>query len=227
MPGEPDKQIINICKCFHIVIKYICDSSWIHREVSEKDAKDYADSIHAIFVETSAKNAININEVFIEISESNTWRLWPLTPCLRGAAFKAFHIRIRCFWLNLCSGEKGKKNTRCILKNLTVWELHAFCHQIFFPPVAHVSLSPFCWQSSCDPSSSEAAWSSPALKFKLLWRGVSVAYMIRFHLKDFLLLLSAASHLLRGGNPKSKQANWVIPCSGKGPFDKGQSPPER
>lgn len=44
-------------------------SLWIHREVSEKDAKDYADSIHAIFVETSAKNAININEVFIEISE--------------------------------------------------------------------------------------------------------------------------------------------------------------
>lgn len=38
--------------------------------MSEKDAKDYADSIHAIFVETSAKNAININEVFIEISES-------------------------------------------------------------------------------------------------------------------------------------------------------------
>lgn len=48
-------------------------SSWIHREVSEKDAKDYADSIHAIFVETSAKNAININEVFIEISESVSW----------------------------------------------------------------------------------------------------------------------------------------------------------
>lgn len=70
MPGEPDERIINICRCFHIVIKYICDSSWIHREVSEKDAKDYADSIHAIFVETSAKNAININEVFIEISES-------------------------------------------------------------------------------------------------------------------------------------------------------------
>ena len=35
----------------------------------ERDAKDYADSIHAIFVETSAKNAININELFIEISE--------------------------------------------------------------------------------------------------------------------------------------------------------------
>ncbi len=39
----------------------------------EKDAKDYADSIHAIFVETSAKNAININEVFIEISECVSW----------------------------------------------------------------------------------------------------------------------------------------------------------
>lgn len=39
------------------------------REVMEKDAKDYADSIHAIFVETSAKNAININELFIEISK--------------------------------------------------------------------------------------------------------------------------------------------------------------
>uniref|UniRef100_A0A673UVS9 RAB22A, member RAS oncogene family n=1 Tax=Suricata suricatta TaxID=37032 RepID=A0A673UVS9_SURSU len=38
------------------------------REVMERDAKDYADSIHAIFVETSAKNAININELFIEIS---------------------------------------------------------------------------------------------------------------------------------------------------------------
>ncbi|KAM9537072.1 ras-related protein Rab-22A-like isoform 3-T3 [Salvelinus alpinus] len=34
------------------------------REVLEKDAKDYADSIHAIFVETSTKNAINIHEVF-------------------------------------------------------------------------------------------------------------------------------------------------------------------
>ncbi|XP_075427442.1 ras-related protein Rab-22A isoform X2 [Ascaphus truei] len=37
------------------------------REVVEKDAKDYADSINAIFVETSAKIAININELFIEI----------------------------------------------------------------------------------------------------------------------------------------------------------------
>uniref|UniRef100_A0A8B9FWE8 VAMP associated protein B and C n=1 Tax=Amazona collaria TaxID=241587 RepID=A0A8B9FWE8_9PSIT len=44
-----------------------CDLNDV-REVMEKDAKDYADSIHAIFVETSAKNAININELFIEIS---------------------------------------------------------------------------------------------------------------------------------------------------------------
>lgn len=40
-----------------------------YREVLEKDAKDYADSIQAVFVETSAKNAININEVFTEISK--------------------------------------------------------------------------------------------------------------------------------------------------------------
>lgn len=49
------------------------------REVLEKDAKDYADSIHAIFVETSAKNAININELFLEISEySNMFLLLQL-----------------------------------------------------------------------------------------------------------------------------------------------------
>lgn len=43
----------------------------------ERDAKDYADSIHAIFVETSAKNAININELFIEISKY---------PCILGVS---------------------------------------------------------------------------------------------------------------------------------------------
>lgn len=47
----------------------------------EKDAKDYADSIHAIFVETSAKNAININELFIEISKyQSTNGICLLTP---------------------------------------------------------------------------------------------------------------------------------------------------
>ncbi|KAG9340661.1 hypothetical protein JZ751_021217 [Albula glossodonta] len=60
----------------------------LHREVTEKDAKDYADSIHAIFVETSAKNAININEVFIEISQ----RI-PAVDSGGGAAGKGFKLR--------------------------------------------------------------------------------------------------------------------------------------
>lgn len=54
----------------------------------EKDAKDYADSIHAIFVETSAKNAININEVFTEISECVSW-----------VALGAVHLNIPSFFL--------------------------------------------------------------------------------------------------------------------------------
>ncbi|TNN78643.1 Ras-related protein Rab-22A [Liparis tanakae] len=57
------------------------------REVPEKDAKDYADSIHAIFVESSAKNAININEVFIEIS-----RRIPLADAAGGNPGKAFKL---------------------------------------------------------------------------------------------------------------------------------------
>ncbi|XP_061746050.1 ras-related protein Rab-22A isoform X3 [Nerophis ophidion] len=57
------------------------------REVLEKDAKDYADSIHAIFVETSAKNAININEVFIEIS-----RRIPVADEVGGASGKGFKL---------------------------------------------------------------------------------------------------------------------------------------
>ncbi|XP_032826296.1 ras-related protein Rab-22A [Petromyzon marinus] len=39
------------------------------REVSVQDARDYADSIDAIFIETSAKSAINICEIFARISE--------------------------------------------------------------------------------------------------------------------------------------------------------------
>lgn len=39
------------------------------REVPLKDAKEYADSIGAIVVETSAKNAINIEELFQGISK--------------------------------------------------------------------------------------------------------------------------------------------------------------
>lgn len=58
------------------------------REVTEKDAKDYADSIHAIFVETSAKNSININEIFIQISQR--------IPVIEGegpSAVKGFKLR--------------------------------------------------------------------------------------------------------------------------------------
>lgn len=39
------------------------------REVPLKDAKEYAESIGAIVVETSAKNAINIEELFQGISK--------------------------------------------------------------------------------------------------------------------------------------------------------------
>ncbi|XP_025889635.1 ras-related protein Rab-31 isoform X5 [Nothoprocta perdicaria] len=44
-----------------------CDLSDI-REVPMKDAKEYAESIGAIVVETSAKNAVNIEELFQGIS---------------------------------------------------------------------------------------------------------------------------------------------------------------
>ncbi|XP_074196476.1 ras-related protein Rab-31 isoform X3 [Rhinolophus sinicus] len=46
-----------------------CDLSDI-REVPLKDAKEYAESIGAIVVETSAKNAINIEELFQGIKNS-------------------------------------------------------------------------------------------------------------------------------------------------------------
>lgn len=39
------------------------------REVPLKDAKEYAESIGAVVVETSAKNAINIEELFQGISK--------------------------------------------------------------------------------------------------------------------------------------------------------------
>ncbi|XP_068860527.1 ras-related protein Rab-31 isoform X4 [Aphelocoma coerulescens] len=45
-----------------------CDLSDI-REVPMKDAKEYAESIGAIVVETSAKNAVNIEELFQGIRE--------------------------------------------------------------------------------------------------------------------------------------------------------------
>jgi len=46
------------------------------REVPLKDAKEYAESIGAVVVETSAKNAINIEELFQGISR----QIPPLDP---------------------------------------------------------------------------------------------------------------------------------------------------
>ncbi|XP_012670782.1 ras-related protein Rab-31 isoform X1 [Clupea harengus] len=39
------------------------------REVPMKEAKDFAESIAAIFIETSARNAVNVEELFQKISE--------------------------------------------------------------------------------------------------------------------------------------------------------------
>lgn len=44
-------------------------SIFFFREVPMKDAKEYAESIGAIVVETSAKNAVNIEELFQGISK--------------------------------------------------------------------------------------------------------------------------------------------------------------
>ncbi|EHB14925.1 Ras-related protein Rab-31 [Heterocephalus glaber] len=56
-----------------------CDLSDI-REVPLKDAKDYAESIGAVVVETSAKHAINIEELFQGISR----QIPPLDPLEKG-----------------------------------------------------------------------------------------------------------------------------------------------
>lgn len=39
------------------------------REVPTKDAKEFAESIAAIFIETSARNAVNVEELFQSISK--------------------------------------------------------------------------------------------------------------------------------------------------------------
>ncbi|CAB1315562.1 unnamed protein product [Coregonus sp. 'balchen'] len=66
--------------------------NWVKelRQHGPPNIVDYADSIHAIFVETSAKNAININEVFIEISQ----RI-PVLDAGGGAAGNGFKLRQR------------------------------------------------------------------------------------------------------------------------------------
>ncbi|KAJ7398385.1 Ras-related protein Rab-31 [Pitangus sulphuratus] len=57
-----------------------CDLSDI-REVPMKDAKEYAESIGAIVVETSAKNAVNIEELFQGITYiiyKTSLEMWPV-----------------------------------------------------------------------------------------------------------------------------------------------------
>ncbi|KAF1419581.1 Ras-related protein Rab-22A, partial [Spheniscus mendiculus] len=90
--------VYDITKELNLSLKILNNVSFLHsqffsllcfsREVMEKDAKDYADSIHAIFVETSAKNAININELFIEIS-----RRIPSTDTNPPSSGKGFKLR--------------------------------------------------------------------------------------------------------------------------------------
>ena len=40
-----------------------------YREVPMKEAKEFAESIAAIFIETSARNAVNVEELFQKISK--------------------------------------------------------------------------------------------------------------------------------------------------------------
>lgn len=82
---------------------------------------------------------------------SNKWHLWPLTPLrLCNVAFKYLSTtELDCFSR---SCEREIQQTRLLhSEDLTLWELRAFCHQTYFFPVAHISSSPFCCQSSRDP----------------------------------------------------------------------------
>lgn len=170
MPGEPDEQIVNICRCFHVVINYICDSSWIPQGSVREGCQGLC-RLHPRYLRGNQCQERHQHQRSVHrdkwVCFSNTWRLWTLTPCLHGAAFKAFHIRIRCFWPNLCSSERGeKKHAYCTLKNLTVWELRAFCHHFFFPACSSrfiisfllpKQLWPFEFWSSVEFSSTEVA----------------------------------------------------------------------
>ena len=41
-----------------------------------KEAKEFAESIAAIFIETSARNAVNVEELFQKISRFNAFPVW-------------------------------------------------------------------------------------------------------------------------------------------------------
>uniref|UniRef100_A0A3B3ZQL1 Uncharacterized protein n=1 Tax=Periophthalmus magnuspinnatus TaxID=409849 RepID=A0A3B3ZQL1_9GOBI len=59
------------------------------REVPMKEAKEFAESISAIFIETSARNAINIEELFQKISKSFIW-LHPPVSCTSTAPLHGY-----------------------------------------------------------------------------------------------------------------------------------------
>lgn len=62
--------VLGLLRLMHLTSGHLfLSASDLCREVPLKDAKDYAESIGAIVVETSAKNAINIEELFQGISE--------------------------------------------------------------------------------------------------------------------------------------------------------------
>lgn len=50
----------HVCANFSVLL--------FHREVPMKEAKEFAESIAAIFIETSARNAVNVEELFQKIS---------------------------------------------------------------------------------------------------------------------------------------------------------------
>lgn len=57
-----------------------------YREVPMKEAKEFAESIAAIFIETSARNAVNVEELFQKISRCHIFILctvffWKLAAC--------------------------------------------------------------------------------------------------------------------------------------------------
>lgn len=47
-----------------------------------KEAKEFAESIAAIFIETSARNAVNVEELFQKISRCLLCALYVLCACL-------------------------------------------------------------------------------------------------------------------------------------------------
>lgn len=51
-------------KLFHAYFSVLL----FYREVPMKEAKEFAESIAAIFIETSARNAVNVEELFQKIS---------------------------------------------------------------------------------------------------------------------------------------------------------------